>query len=96
MIIIVFMFIKSNIFIILSKKDMPIFCRDQGVLENLYWWILLERYFLGNKELFQDTFIYDKIDENNIHPIILLDFANISYKELGLKDALIRKVKKYW
>jgi len=52
-----------------------------------------KEYFLGNKELFQDTFIYDKIDENNIHPIILLDFANISYKELGLKDALIKKLK---
>lgn len=49
----------------------------------------LAELFSGNKELFKDLWIYDKIDWNP-HPVIQLDFSNIEH-ETGelLKESLV-------
>ncbi|HBD93289.1 MAG: hypothetical protein A2355_16115 [Spirochaetes bacterium RIFOXYB1_FULL_32_8] len=43
--------------------------------------------FSGNRELFKGTWIYDKIEWKK-YPILKLDFSSMSYKDLGLKEAL--------
>jgi len=39
----------------------------------------IKEIFLGNKELFKDLWIYDKIDWE-VHPVIKISFSNIDYK----------------
>jgi Predicted AAA-ATPase/PD-(D/E)XK nuclease superfamily len=50
--------------------------------------------FEGRKDLFQGLAIENKWDWNEKHPVIRLSFDAISHKELGLRQALIRAVKK--
>lgn len=47
--------------------------------------------FLGNKELFKDTWIYDQIQWNT-YPVLKLDFSALAYKELGLARALSQEL----
>jgi len=47
----------------------------------------LKEIFSGNKELFKDLWIEDKIDWKK-YPVIHLDFANANYKSLGLEKAI--------
>ena len=47
--------------------------------------------FSGNKELFKDCWIYDKIEWIE-YPIVHLDFLDVDYKTLGLEQALSRKM----
>ncbi|MCU0289080.1 MAG: AAA family ATPase [Acidobacteria bacterium] len=47
--------------------------------------------FSGNKELFKNCWIYDKIEWAE-YPIIHLDFLGVPYKSLGLKQGLSRKL----
>jgi hypothetical protein len=47
----------------------------------------LEELFEGNKELFKDLWIYDKIEWKK-HPVIHLSFNMVDYKEKGLRQAL--------
>ncbi|HFA48827.1 MAG TPA: hypothetical protein ENJ95_07405 [Bacteroidetes bacterium] len=43
--------------------------------------------FRGNKELFKDTWIYDKWEWEK-HPVILFSFNGIDFKERELEDAI--------
>ncbi len=47
----------------------------------------LKEIFTGNRELFRETWIYDKIDWP-VHPVIHIDFTQIQYREQGLEPAL--------
>ncbi len=49
----------------------------------------LKELFSGNRELFRDTWIYNKMDWP-AHPVIHIDFSQIQYRELGLETALRR------
>ncbi|PID29688.1 MAG: AAA family ATPase [Candidatus Cloacimonadota bacterium] len=44
--------------------------------------------FNGNKELFKDTWIYDKWNFEKIYPVIKISFAGIGLEKLKLDDAL--------
>ncbi len=50
----------------------------------------LEMLFKGQKNLFQDTFIYDKWDWTKSNPVVRLSFSNIGHMTLGLEAALLR------
>ena len=54
---------------------------------------VLKHLYSGDKELFKNTFIYDKWDWNKKHPIIHIDFTSIGYKDYGLQTALENKAK---
>ena len=47
----------------------------------------IKEIFLGNRELFKDLWIYDKIDWKP-YPVIKISFSNIPYKTIGLRDAI--------
>jgi hypothetical protein len=47
----------------------------------------LKELFAGQRELFKDTWIHDKIQWQP-YPIIKLDFSSMDYRELGLEGAL--------
>lgn len=51
----------------------------------------LESIFLGKKELFEGTFIYDKWSFEE-YPIIRISFANIGYREIGLTTAIDKEL----
>ncbi len=48
----------------------------------------LKEIFLGNRELFAGTWIYDRIDWKP-SPVIKLDFSGMGYAEIGLEEALL-------
>lgn len=48
----------------------------------------MEELFLGNKNLFEDTWIVDKWDWTKKSPVIHISFLTISYEEAGLKEGL--------
>ena len=54
----------------------------------------LEEIFLGNKELFKDLWIYDKIEWKK-YPVIRIDFSNMLYTEgtNGFKDSFFSNIK---
>ncbi len=52
----------------------------------------IKEIFLGNKELFKNTWIYDKIEWNK-RPVIKLDFSGMPYRESGLKESLTKKIR---
>lgn len=59
----------------------------------------LEEIFLGNKELFKDLWIYDKIEWVK-HPIIHIDFTNLDYEtdellKQSLEETLNKIAKQY-
>jgi len=47
----------------------------------------IKEIFLGNKELFEGLWIYDKIDWEP-HTVIKISFSNIEYKTIGLSKAI--------
>jgi len=47
----------------------------------------LKEIFLGNRDLFKDTWIYDRIEWEN-HPVIQIDFSKMIYIEVGLEKAI--------
>jgi hypothetical protein len=51
----------------------------------------LNEIFSGNKELFKDLWIYDKIEWGQ-YPIIRIDFSKIGYKEIGLNGAILLRL----
>jgi hypothetical protein len=54
----------------------------------------LEELFKGNKELFEDLYIYDKWNWENSYPIIKVDFSEISHdSSSNLKLSLIKFLK---
>lgn len=53
----------------------------------------LKEIFLGNKELFKDTKIYDNRDWSVKYPVIHLSFAAIDYAGMGLDKALEHELK---
>jgi hypothetical protein len=44
--------------------------------------------FLGNKELFKETWIYDNWDWSKTNPVLHFSLEVLSYRELGLSEAL--------
>ena len=48
----------------------------------------MKEIFLGNKELFEETWIYDKWDWNETFPVIKISFASLDYKNQGLEKAI--------
>ena len=52
----------------------------------------LKELFSGNKELFKDLWIEDKIEWKK-YPVIHLEFAKAGYKEIGLDNYLVSVVK---
>ncbi len=52
---------------------------------------ILEEIFLGNKHLFKDYWIYDRIQWEK-YPVIHLDFLGVDYKSFGLEKALMRNL----
>jgi len=52
----------------------------------------IKEIFLGNKELFKDLWIYDKIDWE-VYPVIKISFSNIDYKNSGLFQAINNELK---
>ena len=49
----------------------------------------LEEIFKGNKDLFQDLYVYDKIDRTKQSPVICIDFGSMSYRTTqALSDSL--------
>jgi len=48
----------------------------------------IEELFSGSKDLFEGLWIYDKWDWTHTNPVIHLDFAELPYKEKGLKEAI--------
>lgn len=53
----------------------------------------LEQVFLGNKEIFKNLYIYDKIKWETF-PVIRLSLDKIDFLELGLEDALLEALHK--
>ncbi len=48
----------------------------------------IKEMFKGNKDLFVDTWIYDKWNWEEKNPIIKISFSSLAYKNLGLESAL--------
>ncbi len=48
----------------------------------------IKELFLGNKELFNDLWIYDKWDWEVSYPVIKISFSNIDHNKLGLEQAI--------
>ena len=48
----------------------------------------IKEIYLGNKDLFVDTWIYNKWNWEEKNPIIKISFSSISYREQGLKKGL--------
>ena len=48
----------------------------------------MQELFSGNKELFEDCWIYDQWDWEKKYPVIRISFAEIEYRSLGLEKAL--------
>ncbi len=54
---------------------------------------MLESLFLGKKELFKDTYIYDKWEFEE-YPIIRISFSDIGYQTMGLQLAISTSLSK--
>ena len=52
----------------------------------------IKEIFNGNKEMFEDLWIYDKIDWKQ-YPVIKISFSNIGFSDKGLSNAIIDEVK---
>ncbi len=50
--------------------------------------------FLGNKELFKDTWIYDNWDWSKTNPVLHFSCDKISFRALGLDNALMEEISK--
>jgi hypothetical protein len=50
--------------------------------------------FLGHKELFQDTWIYANWDWSKTNPVLHFSFDTISFRALGLEEALKSEINK--
>lgn len=48
----------------------------------------MKELFLGNKELFEGLWIYDKWNWEETYPVIKISFSNIDYSALGLERAI--------
>jgi len=55
----------------------------------------MEELFSGNKELFEDTWIYDNWNFEDKYPVIKISFAALDYEGLGLKTAIENELKRF-
>ena len=53
----------------------------------------MKELFLGNKELFKNLWIYDKVNWQK-HPVIHISFSTLDYKEQTLNKAISNKIDK--
>ncbi len=56
----------------------------------------LKELFLGSKELFEDTWIYDKWDWTQQSPIIDISFLSVSYEKKGLEEGIRQYLNKIY
>jgi hypothetical protein len=49
--------------------------------------------YQGRKELFKGLWIYDNWNWDQTHPVIHIGFSSLGYKEIGLKEAISRRLK---
>jgi hypothetical protein len=54
----------------------------------------MKELFLGNRDLFEGTWIYDNWDWEETNPVIHIDFTSMDYKNLGLDVALGKELDK--
>ncbi len=54
----------------------------------------IEELFKGNKELFENTWVYNKWNFENKHPVIKIRFASLAYAKLGLEKTLEKELDK--
>ncbi|PIE81250.1 MAG: AAA family ATPase, partial [Candidatus Delongbacteria bacterium] len=52
----------------------------------------MEEIFNGNKELFKETWIYDKWNFEEKFPVIKIDFSKLDYNEVGLDSAIKKRL----
>ncbi len=52
----------------------------------------IKELFLGNKELFENTYIYDKWDFEEKYPVIKISMAGLAYNKLGLENVLDKEL----
>jgi len=52
----------------------------------------LKEIFRGNKQLFENTWIYDKWNWTETFPVIKISFSNIDHQTLGLREAISREL----
>jgi Predicted AAA-ATPase/PD-(D/E)XK nuclease superfamily len=52
----------------------------------------IDELFSGNKELFEGLWIENHWDWSKINPVIHISFSTIGYQEIGLLEALVRKL----
>ncbi len=48
--------------------------------------------FRGNKELFKETWIYDKWNFEEKFPVIKIDFSKLPYGSIGLEEAISKEL----
>ena len=53
----------------------------------------IEELFSGNQELFDGLWIHDRWDWSKTNPVIHISFAALSYKEVGLSEAINSELK---
>ncbi|PID26967.1 MAG: AAA family ATPase [Candidatus Cloacimonadota bacterium] len=52
----------------------------------------IEEIFRGNKDLFKDTWIYDKWNFEERFPVIKISFSNLAYHSLPLEDVISKEL----
>ena len=55
----------------------------------------MKELFLGNKKLFENTWIYDKWNFEDKYSVIKISFSKLDYEGLGLKIAIENKLKAF-
>jgi Predicted AAA-ATPase/PD-(D/E)XK nuclease superfamily len=56
----------------------------------------LEELFKGSKNLFEDTWIYDKWDWTKKNPVIHISFTKVDYERPGLEEGIKRTLLKFY
>ena len=52
----------------------------------------MDELFSGNKDLFEETWIYDKWNFENKYPVIKISFAKLDYEKGGLYEVIEEKI----
>lgn len=80
------------VYLLLKRSGIYLYTRPRRFGKSLLV-SMLKEIFSGNRALFKDCWIYDRI-EWNPYPVIHLDFLDMDYRTLGLEKALSNKLDK--
>ena len=83
---------KTNIILNLINNNKFVFLSRPRRFGKSLTCSVLKHLYSGDKQLFKDTFIYDKWDWNKKHPIIYIDFTSIRYGDIPLGEAILEKI----